>query len=94
MYSLYLPPAVVAMICNELMVGRWLLLWCVALTTYLAGVDLLTAEGVVVGTHDGCFSCGTGSGVGFLAVDCMDSMFEMTILARSGRVGHVIWRPF
>ena len=31
--------------------------------TYLAGVDLLTTEGVVVGTHDGAFSCGTGDGV-------------------------------
>ena len=35
--------------------------------TYLAGVDLLTTKGIVVGTHDGCFSCGTGAGVGFLA---------------------------
>ena len=58
--------------------------------TYLAGVDLLTAEGIVVGTHDGCFSCGTGAGVGLLAVDCIDSMFRVTILARSARVGHVI----
>lgn len=28
--------------------------------TYLSGIDLLTAEGVVVGTHGGGFACSTG----------------------------------
>ena len=60
------PNAVIAMNGNEMLAARWLLLGLVAVGTYLAGVDLLTTESVVVGTHDGCFSCGTGAGVGFL----------------------------